>query len=215
MGEILTPFTRYLGYQEYALVFEQMRQFTKTRNQDTQDELWVVEHPPVFTLGLGASLENILDTHGIPVVQTDRGGEVTYHGPGQIVIYFLLDLKRNASNRLFARELVYQIEEAVLATLLGYHIKGIRKEKAPGIYIGDGVSQGEKIAALGLKIQHNGYTYHGVALNVDMDLTPFSWIHPCGYLGLVTTDMRSQGVKETKEEIQATFIKNILEKVIH
>jgi len=153
--------------------------------------------------GLGADRSHILNAHEIPAVQTDRGGEVTYHGPGQVVIYLLIDLKRNHPRaRLFAREFVHRIEQAVIDTLQDYQIKGVRKEGAPGIYLAEGEMQGAKIAALGLKVKGNGCTYHGVSLNVNMDLQPFSWINPCGYAGLATVDMRSQGVTAELNEVQ-------------
>ncbi len=180
-----------------------MRAFTDSRNQSTADELWIVEHPPVYTLGLGADPSHVLAPHDIPVVQTDRGGEVTYHGPGQVVIYLLVDLRRDRPRaRVFAREFVQKIEQAVIDTLAGYNLAGVRKPGAPGIYIADGAWQGAKIAALGLKIRGNGCTYHGVSLNVAMDLQPFSWINPCGYEGLATVDMKTLGVTASTSEVQ-------------
>ncbi|MGZ5819458.1 MAG: lipoyl(octanoyl) transferase LipB, partial [Burkholderiaceae bacterium] len=180
-----SPVLRVLGRAEYAPTFDAMRAFTDARTADTPDEIWIVEHPPVFTLGLGADAAHVLDAHDIPVVQTDRGGEVTYHGPGQVVLYLLMDLRRRkADARLFAREFVNNIEQAVIDTLAAYNLTSERKPGAPGIYVSDSAWQGAKIAALGLKIRANGCTYHGVSLNVAMDLTPFSWINPCGYEGL-------------------------------
>lgn len=189
------------GVEDYGTTFAAMRAFTDARQADTPDELWLVEHPPVFTLGLGADPSHIHDPHGIPVVQTDRGGEVTYHGPGQAVVYLLMDLRR--SGRLYAREFVRRIEEAVINTLTGYNLAGERKAGAPGIYIAGTPWQGAKIAALGLKVRGNGCTYHGVSLNVDMDLTPFSWIDPCGYPGLATVDMKTCGIKAPMLVVQA------------
>jgi lipoyl(octanoyl) transferase len=161
----------------------------------------MVEHPPVFTLGLGADATHIIDAHDIPIVQTDRGGEVTYHGPGQAVIYLLFDLRRQAK-KILPREFVTRIEQAVIDTLAAYNLSGERKSGAPGIYIAKGDYQGAKIAALGLKIRGNGCTYHGVSLNVAMDLEPFSWINPCGYPGLQTIDMKTLGVTISLSEVQ-------------
>ncbi len=191
------------GLEAYATTFAAMRAFTDARTAATADELWIVEHPPVFTLGLAADPSHVLDPHDIPVVETDRGGEVTYHGPGQVVIYLLLDLRRHkADARLFARELVNKIEQAVIDTLAAYNLACERKPGAPGIYMSDGPAQGAKIAALGLKIRGNGCTYHGVSLNVAMDLTPFTWINPCGYEDLATIDMQSLGAQATLSEVQ-------------
>ncbi len=183
-----------------------MRAFTDARTSASADELWIVEHPPVYTLGLGADPSHVLAPHDIPVVQTDRGGEVTYHGPGQVVVYLLIDLRRDRPGaRVFAREFVQKIEQAVIDTLAGYNLAGVRKPGAPGIYVADGAWQGAKIAALGLKIRGNGCTYHGVSLNVAMDLQPFSWINPCGYEGLATIDMQTLGVAASTSEVQAAL----------
>ena len=191
------------GLEAYETTFAAMRTFTDARTAATADELWIVEHPPVFTLGLAADPSHVLDPHQIPVVQTDRGGEVTYHGPGQVVIYLLLDLRRHkADARLFARELVNKIEQSVIDTLAAYNLACERKPGAPGIYMSDGPAQGAKIAALGLKIRGNGCTYHGVSLNVAMDLSPFTWINPCGYEDLATIDMQSLGAQTTLAEVQ-------------
>ena len=194
---------RHRGQEDYQTSFDAMRAFTDARDAETADELWIVEHPPVFTLGLGADRSHVLAAHDIPVIQTDRGGEVTYHGPGQVVIYLLIDLRRrHTKGRLFAREFVYKIEQAVIDTLAAYNIPGKRIEGAPGIYLESGPWEGAKIAALGLKVRANGCTYHGVSLNVAMDLSPFSWINPCGYQGLATIDMRSLGVNASLAQVQ-------------
>lgn len=199
---------RDLGRADYEPVFAAMRAFTDARTPQTPDELWIVEHPPVFTLGLGADRGHLLagpevPAHGVPVVQTDRGGEVTYHGPGQVVIYLLMDLRRNKpGGKLYARQFVEKIEQAVIDVLAAYNLGGERVAGAPGIYIAAGPRRGAKIAALGLKVRGNGCTYHGVSLNVAMDLTPFSWINPCGYSGLSTVDMRSMGVEAPLAEVQ-------------
>ncbi len=189
------------GLESYEQSFAAMRAFTDTRTPETDDQLWLVEHPPVFTLGLGADPAHVIDAHQIPVVQTDRGGEVTYHGPGQAIAYLLFDLRRDG-RRLLPREFVHRIEQAVIETLATYNCMGERKAGAPGIYIANGEWRGAKIAALGLKIRANGCTYHGVSLNVAMDLQPFEWINPCGYSGLATVDLRSLGVKASLLEVQ-------------
>jgi lipoyl(octanoyl) transferase len=201
------PIIIHRGQEDYQRSFDAMRAFTDARTAETRDELWIVEHPPVFTLGLGADPAHVLDAHGIPVVQTDRGGEVTFHGPGQAVVYLLIDLRRNkAGARMFAREFVHNIEQSVIDTLAAYNLAGERKPGAPGIYVRDaGPWQGAKIAALGLKVRGSGCTYHGVALNVGMDLRPFSWINPCGYEGLATVDMKTLGVDAPLTEVQHTL----------
>lgn len=204
--EALHIMIRQRGQEEYSNSFAAMRAFTDARTADTPDELWIVEHPPVFTLGLGADQSHVLAPHDIPVIQTDRGGEVTFHGPGQVVIYLLIDLKRrHTKGRLFAREFVQQIEQAVIDTLAAYNIAGERIAGAPGIYLQQGEWQGAKIAALGLKVRANGCTYHGVSLNVAMDLQPFSWINPCGYEGLATIDMRTLQVQVPLEQVQTAL----------
>ena len=186
---------RDLGHGDYEQVFAAMRAFTDARATDTPDELWIVQHAPVYTLGLGADRSHVLAPHGIPVVQTDRGGEVTFHGPGQVVIYLLMDLRRNKpGGKLYARQFVNKIEQAIINVLAAYNLAGERIDGAPGIYMATGPHKGAKIAALGLKVRGNGCTYHGVSLNVAMDLAPFGWINPCGYAGLETVDMRSMGV---------------------
>ncbi|SHH46156.1 lipoyl(octanoyl) transferase LipB [Massilia sp. CF038] len=203
MQVALPALVRELGRADYEPVFAAMRAFTDARKADTPDELWIVEHPPVFTLGLGADRSHVLADHAVPVVQTDRGGEVTFHGPGQVVIYLLMDLRRNKpGGKLYARQFVGKIEQAVINTLAAYNLGGERIAGAPGIYIAAGPRKGAKIAALGLKVRGNGCTYHGVSLNVAMDLAPFSWINPCGYAGLETVDMRTMGVNVTLAEVQ-------------
>ncbi len=202
------------GQEAFEASYQAMRAFTEARGADTPDQLWLVEHAPVFTLGVAADRAHVLDAHGIPVVQTDRGGEVTYHGPGQAVAYLLLDLRRKRPDaRWFVREFVSHIEDAVIDTLATYGVAGTRKPGAPGIYVADGPRQGAKIAALGLKIRGNGCTYHGVALNVAMDLTPFSWINPCGYQGLATVDMRSLGVEAEAQDVQSALAHALTERL--
>jgi len=157
-----------------------MKSFTDQRRADTPDEIWILQHPPVFTLGLNGKSEHILDAGDIPVVNCDRGGQVTYHGPGQIIVYLLLDIRRR---ELGVKALVTKIEQAIIDLLLTQGIDGQRREGAPGIYVGNA-----KIAALGLRIR-KGCSYHGLSVNVDMDLTPFSRINPCGYEGLASTQI--------------------------
>lgn len=201
---------RQLGRRPYEPVFREMLGFTESRDRITPDEIWIVEHDPVFTLGQAADVSHILDARRISVVQTDRGGEVTYHGPGQAVIYPLIDLRRRFDNRLLVRELVLRIEEAVIDVLGRYNIIGERHPGAPGIYLPHlpeyGHYQGAKIAALGLKVKSNGTIYHGLALNVDMDLEPFTWIDPCGYAGLRVTDMKSLGVDCHLQNVQSELV---------
>ena len=208
------PITRDLGRADYEPVFAAMRAFTDARDTATPDELWIVEHPPVFTLGLGADHSHVLQANGIPVIQTDRGGEVTFHGPGQVVIYLLMDLRRNKpGGKLYARQFVQKIEQAIINVLAAYNLGGERIAGAPGIYIAGGPRKGAKIAALGLKVRGNGCTYHGVSLNVAMDLAPFSWINPCGYSGLETVDMRSMGVIAPLVEVQSKLASELVEQL--
>ena len=207
----MTPALIDRDFEPYDTTFAAMRAFTAARGADTQDELWIVEHPPVFTLGLGADPTHVLDAHGIPVVQTDRGGEVTYHGPGQAVIYLLMDLRRKPGARLYTREFVHKIEQSVINTLQAYNLNGERKPGAPGIYMADGAWKGAKISALGLKVRASGCTYHGVSLNVAMDLDPFSWINPCGYEGLATVDMKTVGAEATLRDVQLALANNLID----
>lgn len=170
-----------LGQQDYQTSWQAMSDFTNQRTPDTVDQLWLVEHPPVFTQGQAGKAEHLLFPGDIPVVQTDRGGQVTYHGPGQLVAYPLLDLRRL---NIGVRELVTRIEQTIVATLAHYGIESAAKPDAPGVYV-----NGDKIASLGLRVRR-GCSFHGLALNVDMDLSPFGRINPCGYQGLAMTQMR-------------------------
>ena len=169
-----------LGLRDYAPVFAAMQAFTESRHEATEDELWIVEHPPVFTQGMAGKPEHILHTGAIPVVQIDRGGQVTYHGPGQLVVYTLIDFKRRG---ISVRDLVTRLENSIIATLADYGIAAAADPKRPGVYVG-----AAKIASLGLRIKH-GAVYHGLALNIDMDLSPFAYINPCGYAGMAMTQM--------------------------
>lgn len=199
------------GIESYAVTYTAMREFTDQRNSATPDAIWMVQHPPVFTLGLAADPSHILQSHQIPIVQTDRGGEVTYHAEGQAVLYLLFDLRRKDKKNLLPREFVNAIEQAVIDTLAAYNLSTERHAGAPGIYVADGEYKGAKIAALGLKIRGNGCTYHGVALNVAMDLTPFTWINPCGYQGLATVDMQTLGVHVALAEVQQTLATSLIQ----
>jgi lipoyl(octanoyl) transferase len=179
---------RRLGRRDYEPVWREMQAFTAARDADTPDELWLVEHPPVYTQGLAGKPEHLprID-NGIPVVKTDRGGQITFHGPGQVVIYTLIDLRRRG---IGVRLLVRKLERAVIELLAAYDVDAEGREDAPGVYVG-----GAKIAALGLRVR-NGCCYHGLSLNVDMDLKPFEAINPCGYPGLAVTQTRALGIRD-------------------
>jgi lipoyl(octanoyl) transferase len=183
---------KHLGLVDYEPTWRSMQAFTDTRTAETPDELWVVEHHPVYTQGLAGKPEHLLRLTDIPVVKTDRGGQVTYHGPGQLVVYLLIDFKRM---HIGVRELVRRIEQSVIDMLAGQGITANGDVNAPGVYV-----DGAKIASLGLRIK-NGAVYHGLSLNVDMDLTPFSWINPCGYEGLRVTQMKDLGVDKTLAQV--------------
>lgn len=189
----LPPTVKYLGLVDYPPTLAAMKAFTAQRTTSTRDEIWVLQHPPTFTQGQAGKPEHLLDAHGIQVIQIDRGGQITYHGPGQIVAYLLLDLRRWQIN---VRELVRLMEQTVIDVLAEYGITAEGREDAPGVYVNDA-----KIAALGLKIR-NGCCYHGLSLNVDMDLTQFSYINPCGYRGLHVTQMKAQGSSAQPAEIE-------------
>ncbi|MFZ2854602.1 MAG: lipoyl(octanoyl) transferase LipB [Rhodocyclaceae bacterium] len=176
---------RQLGRTEYEPTWHAMQEFTATRTPDTVDEVWVCEHPPVYTLGLAGKPEHLLNDIGIPLIRIDRGGQITYHGPGQVVIYLLIDLPRR---RLKVREIVSRIEQSVIDLLAEHSVKAERHGGAPGVYVGPA-----KVAALGLRVKH-GCCYHGVSLNVDMDLSPFAAINPCGYPGMPVTQTKDLGI---------------------
>lgn len=167
-----------------------MKDFTAARTNETCDEIWLLQHPPIFTQGIAGKDEHLLNSHGIDVIKTDRGGQITYHGPGQIIAYLLLDIRRL---KLGVRELVRNIESAVIDLLKDYHIHATGRIEAPGVYVNNA-----KIASLGLKIKKN-FCYHGIALNVNMDLTPFSYINPCGYQGLQVTQTKDLGISDGLE----------------
>ncbi len=178
MSEPTGPRIRHLGRREYLPTLRAMQAFTDERGPDTRDEVWILEHPPVFTLGLNGSREHLLDPGDIPVVHVDRGGQVTYHGPGQVMVYTLLDVRRRG---LGVRRLVMLLEEAVIRMLADYGVEARPRRDAPGVYVAQA-----KIAALGLRIRR-GASYHGLALNVSADLTPFRRINPCGHADLAVT----------------------------
>jgi lipoyl(octanoyl) transferase len=191
---------KHLGRVDYEPTWRAMQAFTAGRGADTPDEFWLVEHPPVFTLGQAGKREHVLADIGIPVVAIDRGGQVTYHGPGQVVIYVLLDLKRRGYG---VKELVNRLEQAVIDLLAEFDVPGERLAGAPGIYV-----KGAKIAALGLRIKH-GCSYHGLALNVAMDLAPFAAINPCGYAGLAVTQARDLGIDLDPAEMGERLLQHL------
>ena len=193
------------GLSDYQTVWQAMQQFTADRTPDTADEIWLVEHLPVYTQGQAGKPEHLLNAGKIPVVKTDRGGQITYHGPGQVMAYVLMDLKRAG---IFIKEMVNQLEESTIATLAEFGIENAcRKSGAPGVYV-PGRADLAKIAALGIKVR-NGCTYHGMSLNVDMDLTPFDGINPCGYEGLQTVCMADYGVQASLEDVGHTLAEQI------
>jgi lipoyl(octanoyl) transferase len=216
------PLVRWLGRADYAATEAAMRAFTEARSADTADEIWICEHPPVFTQGVAGRAEHVLAAGDIPVVQTNRGGQVTYHGPGQVVAYPLIDLQRLG---LFVREYVYRLETAVLRVLQDYGVTGHRVGGAPGIYVrlddpfghaaltgpadpGDPFRGLGKIAALGIKVSRH-CSYHGVAFNVAMDLEAFHRINPCGYAGLQTIDLAKIGVFTTWDDAAARLAQRL------
>jgi lipoyl(octanoyl) transferase len=195
------PIVRHLGRVPYERAYEDMRRFTAERHTGTPDELWFLEHPPVYTLGQAGKLGHLLREGGIPVVRVDRGGQITYHGPGQVVAYVMLDLRRRG---LSVKQLVWLLEQAVIDMLADRGVEGVRRAGAPGVYVG-----GAKVAALGLRVR-GGATYHGLALNVDMELAPFRDINPCGYEGLAVTQLADLGVRlpvaDACEALAATLV---------
>lgn len=199
------PVIRRPGLVPYAPTLERMREFTLARNDATRDELWLLEHPPVYTAGIAGKTEHWPRVdNGIPVLRIDRGGQITYHGPGQLVVYLLLDLRRR---NLSVRPLVRRMEQAVIALLESYGIAAHGRPEAPGVYVGDA-----KVAALGLRVR-NGCCYHGLALNVDVDLAPFRAINPCGYPGLEVTRTADLGISDSKEQIGERLLECLLEQL--
>jgi lipoyl(octanoyl) transferase len=201
---------RWLGCVDYEPTWQAMMAFTAARTPQTPDELWVCEHPSVFTLGQAGKISHLLADIGIPLVKIDRGGQITYHGPGQVVIYLLLDLTRRD---VAIRELVTRIEQSVINLLAENGVAARRLDGAPGVYVdregGNGVANSvAKIAALGLRVRKNG-CYHGLSLNVDMDLSPFSAINPCGYAGMAVTQTRDLGVELTSVQAAEAMVKHL------
>jgi lipoyl(octanoyl) transferase len=200
---------RQLGRVDYEPTWRAMIDFTVARNESTSDELWVCEHPPVYTLGQAGKPEHLLADNGIPLVKIDRGGQITYHGPGQVVIYLLLDLNRRG---LKVRELVGRMEQAIIDLLAEHGVDASRLDGAPGVYVprdGNG-DYPAKIAALGLRIRR-GCSYHGLSLNVDMELAPFSAINPCGYAGMPVTQLRDLGVQITPAQAADTLTRHLIQ----
>lgn len=187
---------RDLGMQPYQPIWAEMQQFTAQRDATSEDELWLLEHSSVFTLGRNGKAEHLLDTGKIPVIQTDRGGQVTYHGPGQLIGYSLLDLRRLG---LGVRQMVSILENSVIDVLADFAINAVARPDAPGVYI-----DGAKIAAIGLRVK-NGTCYHGVSFNIAMDLAPFARINPCGFVDLAVTDCQQLGIKLTMQEAKTAF----------
>ncbi len=190
-----------LGRQDYEPVWKAMHEFTDQRTDDTPDEVWLVEHNPVFTQGQAGKAEHLINTGDIPVVQSDRGGQVTYHGPGQLVAYFLINLRRK---KLGVRDLVTHIENLVINTLKAYNIDSAARPDAPGVYV-----DGKKICSLGLRIR-KGCSFHGLALNVNMDLGPFLRINPCGYEGMEMVQVSQVGGPEDIESVEKQLIQELV-----
>lgn len=192
---------RHLGRVDYEPIWRAMQDFTAARTDDTPDQIWFLEHLPVFTLGLNAKPEHLLNPGDIPVRQIDRGGQVTYHGPGQLIVYVLLDIARR---HLGVQNLVQLLEQAVIDLLAGHGVNACGRRDAPGVYV-----DGSKIAALGLRVKR-GRTYHGLALNVDMDLEPFGRINPCGYPGMHVTQLHDVGVSLDLDAVAAQLKSHLM-----
>ena len=200
----LLPRILLLGEVDYALSHAQMLAFTSTRDDHTRDEFWVLSHPPVYTQGTSCDAQPRPSDTDIPLVKTDRGGQITYHGPGQLVIYLMLDIKRLGVG---PKRLVRQIEQAIIQLLAMYHIQSGLRDGAPGVYVNS-----QKIAALGLRIRQ-GRTYHGLSLNIDMDLNPFTLIDPCGYAGLEVTQLSALGIRVSQTQIANQLIDCLIESI--
>lgn len=207
MADFSAMRVRQLGLEDYEPVWRRMTAFTDQRDDSTEDEIWLVQHPPVFTLGQAGRREHLLDPGDIPVISCDRGGQVTYHGPGQLVIYPLLNLHRL---RIGVRAMVELIEESLIVTLQHFGIEAQRKAGAPGVYVGEA-----KIAALGLRIRR-GCSFHGLSLNVDMDMEPFQRINPCGYAGMPVTQMHDLVTSERSpgmDEVSQVLVEKLCERL--
>ncbi len=196
--------TVFRGRQDYVPLWREMQEFTDTRDEGTPDEIWFVEHPPVFTMGLNASDEHLLAPGDIPVVQIDRGGQVTFHGPGQLMVYPLIDIRRSG---IGVRKLVTALEQSVVDLSAEYEVKAAARADAPGVYV-----DGDKLASVGLRIRR-GSSFHGMALNVDVELEPFTRINPCGYSELQMTDLRRLGVDLSLEESAQKLLPHFLRHV--
>lgn len=199
-----TLIVKWLGQQDYVTCWQAMQTFTNSRNAETIDEVWLLEHPSVFTQGQNGKPEHVLNPGHIPLVQTDRGGQVTYHGPGQLMVYLLIDLKRK---QLSIREFVTRLEQCIIDFLAAYEIKACAKREAPGVYVAE-----KKIASIGLRVRR-GCTYHGIAFNVAMDLGPFTAINPCGFTSLKMTQCSELGIplntQESGTQLVNYLIKNL------
>jgi len=195
---------RRLGQQDYETVWRQMQDFTQNRDEETSDEIWIVEHPAVYTLGLNGKREHLLNIDNIPVIETDRGGQVTYHGPGQLVIYLLLDIERLSMG---VRSVVTLLEQAMTTSLAQYGIKAIAKPEAPGVYVDD-----KKIGSVGLRVKR-GCCYHGLSLNNNMDLSPFNNINTCGYSELEVTQLADLNIKINTYELAVPVVHHILQAI--
>lgn len=195
---------RHSGVCEYSHIYRKMVEFTDHRTPDSTDEIWFLQHQPVFTLGLGGKAEHVLDAGHIPVIRTDRGGQVTYHGPGQLVMYLLLDLKRH---NMTVKRLIYQLEQSVINFCHAINIDAERRQGAPGVYVAD-----QKLAALGIRVRR-GCSYHGMALNVDMCLDPFKQINPCGFPGLQVTRLIDHGYDKTVPDTGAALLPYLMQQL--
>jgi lipoyl(octanoyl) transferase len=206
VSEAHTLLVKHLGRVEYEPTWRAMQQFTESREQGSTSEAWIVEHPPVFTQGQAGKPEHLLAVSEIPVVQSDRGGQVTYHGPGQVVIYLLLNLRGTGMG---IRGLVTAIEDSIIAMLAEHNIDAESRRDAPGVYVDEA-----KIAALGLRVKR-GFTYHGVSFNLDMDLSPFQQINPCGYHGLAVTQGAELGLSLSFNQAAKTILKQLCSRINH
>ena len=206
MSEAHTLLVKHLGRVEYESTWRAMQQFTESREQGSTSEAWIVEHPPVFTQGQTGKPEHLLAVSEIPVVQSDRGGQVTYHGPGQVVIYLLLNLRDTGMG---IRGLVTAIEDSIIAMLADHNIDAESRRDAPGVYVDEA-----KIAALGLRVKR-GFTYHGLSFNLDMDLSPFQQINPCGYQGLAVTQGVELGLSLSFDQAAKAILEQLCSRINH
>jgi lipoyl(octanoyl) transferase len=192
------------GFCHYDEVYTAMSRFTDNRNSETLDEIWCLQHPPVYTLGLNSQRQHIIDTGDIPVIETDRGGQITYHGPGQLMVYCLMDIRRKA---IGVKDFVHRLEQSVIDMLQVCDIEAARREGAPGVYVNQ-----KKISALGIRVRR-GCSYHGISINVDMDLAPYQGIHPCGFPELEITQMKAFGIDENIAQVTKKLLPHLLEQM--